>query len=360
MKRIATLILALCLILAACCARADLLTFWGIPEETARAARVLTPHAVDGTLTWAGRADENGALPHGWLAVVDEVCYDGVTAYVYYTIREVNGEKAIGTRDEDTGLILLTDEDEHYIANRGVGWNQDNLLVNGRKIDMPLTGMDSRGSTLPGLTNHYMEIDLLSAGFAPGEAKTLGLPIGDPWHVAGRELTDEELRACAETGQYPEEMGFIVVDLGEAQVERRAFTPQKTIGDTTVSTVETLVSPIRLYVSAKVAPDGEKAAAQHEKDKETFGSEDVPLDFSAGTVNDAWAFGAQLVDADGKAVKEMTGDGTGVRSAGADEVRFAFNLPVKDGKTSAPEGPLYLAMTDETGAADMSTAVQVY
>ncbi len=160
----AALLLALCLTLAACCAQADLLTFWKIPEETARAAHVLTPHAVDGTLTWPGRADENGALPHGWLAVLDEVYYDGVTAYVYYTIREVNGEKAIGTRDEETGCILLTDEDEHYIANRGVGGNQDSLLVNGRKIDMLLTGMDSRGSTLPGLTNHYMEIEAIYHG----------------------------------------------------------------------------------------------------------------------------------------------------------------------------------------------------
>lgn len=361
MKRMTTLVLTLCLILAACGAQADLLTFWGIPEGIDRAANVLAPHAVDGTLEWPKRAGENGVLPHGWLAVVDEVYYDGVTAYVYYTIREVNGERAFGTLDEETGCILLSDEDEHALQNRGVGWNRDALLVNGKRIDMPAADMDSRGSTLPGIANYYMKIDLLGAGFAPGEAKTLGLPIGDSFHVAGRELTREESEAYAETKQYPEEMGFIVVDLGEAQVGRRNFETAKTVGDTTVSAIETLVSPIRVYVRAKVAPNAEKAAAQHEQDKADFETGAVPFDFSAGTVNDEWAFGVKLVDADGKVCEAMTGAWTGVSSVGADEVRFEFNLPVDEsGRPGKWSGPLYLALEGESGAIDMSTAVQVY
>lgn len=369
MKKWICIALAVLLCATVCAAQADLLTEWGIPREIAEQTSVLLPHATDGDVRYVRelqREQSGGKEATGWIASVDEVYYDGVTAFVCYTIREIGADAPIGTLGAQSGVYELSEEDEHYVNNRGVGWNQDNLLVNGQKVDMPLTDETFYGSAEPGIVRHYMKIRLDQAGFAVGAAQTLGLPIGSPLHIDGRDLTDEETKTYAEAKKYPDEMGFITVDLNEPKTETKTFEVNRKLGDTTIGTVETTVTPLRVYVNVGLTADPAKVAEQHAKDKETTGWEDVPESFSAGTVNEKWIFGAALVDGEGKPMDDMCGMFTGVMAAGGDVAMFEYNLPVKTnaqgGAAGAGELPeaLYLAQMDESGKADMSTAIRVY
>lgn len=100
-----------------------------------------------------------------------------------------------------------------------------------------------------------------------------------------------------------------------------------------------------------------------EKDKAIPNWENVPKDFSAGTVNNEWAFAVTLVDADGNEMEDMCkGYATGVIGVGANVAMYEYNLQVNnENGHPTPELPeqLYLAVVADDGTIDMTTAVQV-
>ena len=123
------------------------------------------------------------------------------------------------------------------------------------------------------------------------------------------------------------------------------------------------MTPVRLYINVTLTPDEAAVAAQHEKDKAIPNWENVPKDFSAGTVNNEWAFAVTIVDADGNEMEDMCkGYATGVMGVGANVAMYEYNLQVNnENGHSTPELPeqLYLAVVADDGTIDMTTAVQV-
>ena len=379
MKKMICMILSLSMIFAACVAHADVLTEWGIPKEVAASVSVQQPVSWDGTINQVRELlqEENPqSKDSGWIASFDEVYYDGVSAYVLYTIREIGATESIGTPDAE-GKYWLDGEDEHYVNNRGVGWHEDCLIINGQKVDMPITDEAWYGSEEPGVVKHYMKIRLDQAKIALpkddpnaltlpipyGQVKTLGLPVGDDMPLNRNDIHFEEMEAYRAANQI-DDTGYLFANLNTPEIEVKSFDVNRKIGNSTIGSVETIVTPVRLYINVILTPDEAAVAAQHEKDKAIPNWENVPVDFSAGTVNDEWAFAVTLVDADGNELKDMCrGFATGVMGVGANVAMFEYNLQVSNENGYAmPEMPeqLYLAVVADDGTIDMTTAVQVF
>lgn len=379
MKKMICMILSLSMIFAACVAHADVLTDRGIPKEVAASVSVQQPVSWDGTINQVRELlqEENPqSKDSGWIASFDEVYYDGVSAYVLYTIREIGATESIGTPDAE-GKYWLDGEDEHYVNNRGVGWHEDCLIINGQKVDMPITDEAWYGSEEPGVVKHYMKIRLDQAKIALpkddpnaltlpipyGQVKTLGLPVGDDMPLNRNDIHFEEMEAYRAANQI-DDTGYLFANLNTPEIEVKSFDVNRKIGNSTIGSVETIVTPVRLYINVILTPDEAAVAAQHEKDKAIPNWENVPVDFSAGTVNDEWAFAVTLVDADGNELKDMCrGFATGVMGVGANVAMFEYNLQVSNENGYAmPEMPeqLYLAVVADDGTIDMTTAVQVF
>ena len=378
MKKMICMILSLSMLFAACVAHADVLTEWGIPKEVAASVSVQQPVSWDGTINQVRELlqEENPqSKDSGWIASFDEVYYDGVSAYVLYTIREIGATESIGTPDAE-GKYWLDGEDEHYVNNRGVGWHEDCLIINGQKVDMPITDEAWYGSEEPGVVKHYMKIRLDQAKIALpkddpnaltlqipyGQVKTLGLPVGDDMPLNRNDIHFEEMEAYKAANQI-DDVGYLFANLNTPEIEVKTFDVNRKIGNSTIGSVETIVTPVRLYINVTLTPDEAAVEAQHEKDKAIPNWENVPEDFSAGTVNDEWAFAVTLVDADGNELKDMCrGFATGVMGVGSNVAMFEYNLQVSNENGYAmPELPeqLYLAVVADDGTIDMTTAVQV-
>lgn len=378
MKKMICMILSLSMLFAACVAHADVLTEWGIPKEVAASVSVQQPVSWDGTINQVRELlqEENPqSKDSGWIASFDEVYYDGVSAYVLYTIREIGATESIGTPDAE-GKYWLDGEDEHYVNNRGVGWHEDCLIINDQKVDMPITDEAWYGSEEPGVVKHYMKIRLDQAKIALpkddpnaltlpipyGQVKTLGLPVGDDMPLNRNDIHFEEMEAYKAANQI-DDVGYLFANLNTPEIEVKTFDVNRKIGNSTIGSVETIVTPVRLYINVTLTPDEAAVEAQHEKDKAIPNWENVPEDFSAGTVNDEWAFAVTLVDADGNELKDMCrGFATGVMGVGSNVAMFEYNLQVSNENGYAmPELPeqLYLAVVADDGTIDMTTAVQV-
>ena len=378
MKKMICMILSLSMLFAACVAHADVLTEWGIPKEVAASVSVQQPVSWDGTINQVRELlqEENPqSKDSGWIASFDEVYYDGVSAYVLYTIREIGATESIGTPDAE-GKYWLDGEDEHYVNNRGVGWHEDCLIINGQKVDMPITDEAWYGSEEPGVVKHYMKIRLdqtkialpkddpnaLTLPIPYGQVKTLGLPVGDDMPLNRNDIHFEEMEAYKAANQI-DDVGYLFANLNTPEIEVKTFEVNRKIGNSTIGSVETIVTPVRLYINVTLTPDEAAVEAQHEKDKAIPNWENVPEDFSAGTVNDEWAFAVTLVDADGNELKDMCrGFATGVMGVGSNVAMFEYNLQVSNENGYAmPELPeqLYLAVVADDGTIDMTTAVQV-
>lgn len=263
MKRFVCTAMSLFLICAAIGAQADLLTEWGIPKEVAQRVQVEQPDSWDGNIEKVRelkKEEDPGATDTGWIANIDEVYYDGVSVYVLYTVRQIGATESFGTPDE-TGRYWLDSEDEHYAENRSVGWHEDCLMINGKKADMPTTDEAVYGSAEPGVLKHYMKIRLdqvrltdaeegtETAAAGEAEGMILGLPIGDEMHLNGRALTYMENRQFADAKAYPAQMGYVFAELNVPEVETKTFEVNRKIGKSEVGTVETILTPVRLYVN---------------------------------------------------------------------------------------------------------------
>ena len=108
MKKMICMILSLSMLFAACVAHADVLTEWGIPKEVAASVSVQQPVSWDGTINQVRELlqEENPqSKDSGWIASFDEVYYDGVSAYVLYTIREIGATESIGNSRNSFFLV---------------------------------------------------------------------------------------------------------------------------------------------------------------------------------------------------------------------------------------------------------------
>ena len=331
MKRKICALLTSLLLLVTCMAQADVLTEWGIPQAISTAADLIQADAVSATV---------GDV----IVSIDEVAYDGVTAHVCYTLKDTKATESFGTLDG--GHYLLDGTETDAFAAKKVGWWQDRIQVNGQEYSMPLAGGQSFGSDEPGVVRHYLSIRLDQAGIAYGEAETLGLPITD------KDGTDG---------------GYLTVKLSAAAKDKLTLEQQDVsvaLGDTAATAVETVFTPIKVYVMVKLAPDAAAVAEQQ-------GVEQVEIDqqasktpelaglkvdqmWAAVSINSEWASSTVVADADGKAVEAMMHGFSGPAAIGADMAMFEFTAMDK-----YPD-EMYLAAVGDDGNPDMSKAVRIH
>lgn len=331
MKRKICALLTSLLLLATCMAQADVLTEWGIPQALSTASGLV-------------RIAEVSATVGDVIVSIDEVAYDGVTAYVCYMLKDTKATEPFGTLDGDHYLLDGTETD--VFAAKKVGWWQDRIQVNGQEYSMPLAGGQSFGSDEPGVVRHYLSIRLDQAGIAYGEAETLGLPITD--------------KDCTDGGYLTVQLSAVAKD--KLTIERQDVSAA--LGDTAATAVETVFTPIKMYVTVKLAPVAaavteQQGVEQAEIDQQASKTPEltglkVDQQWAAVSINSKWASSAVVADADGKVVKAMMQGFSGPAAIGADMAMFEFTAMDKY------PGELYLAAVGDDGNPDMSKAVRIH
>lgn len=332
MKKTICFLLTSLLLLCAYAAQADVLTEWGIPQDVAAASGLI-------------QTDVAGVTVGDAVVTIKEAAYDGVTAYILYTLKDTKTNEQLGTLDSSSGRYLMNVDLYTYFADKKIGWWHDGIKVNGKEYAMPLTGGQYYGSAEPGLQEYYLNIRLDQAGIGYGEAETLGLPISNPDGEDG---------------------GYLTVKLDASIKDKLTVARQDinvSLGDTVATQVETVFSPIKVYVNVKLSPDAaavkeQLGVEQNEVDKEADERDDfdgftVDEAFAAVSVNSRWADHVVVADKDGKPIEGMMQGFSGSAATGADMVMFEFAAP------DAYPDEMYLAATDENGVPDMTMAIRI-
>lgn len=310
MKRLFGLILASLMLLCACTAQADVLTEWNMTQ---------------GGTSDLIHKDVASTTVRDAVVTVEEVAYDGVTAFVFYTLKDTKTTELLGTLDSETGRYLINGDDYAYFADKSIGWFKDSILVNGKEYDMPLTDGLCFGSEEPGLQEYYMTIRLDQAGIGYGEAETLGLPISDRNGADGGWLTFD-----LDTSIKDE----IVVERQDCNV---------VLGNTSATHVETVFGPVKVYVTVMLSPD---AAAVTELGGDSQSS--------AVSVNCLWADKAIITDKNGEIMEDMMRGFSGPASISTDKAMFEYSA------ISEYPDELYLTIVNADGTPDMANAVRIH
>ena len=96
MKRLFGLILASLMLLCACTVQADVLTEWNMTQGST--SDLIHKDVASTTVSDA-------------VVTVEEVAYDGVTAFVFYTLKDTKTTELLGTLDSETGRYLINGDD---------------------------------------------------------------------------------------------------------------------------------------------------------------------------------------------------------------------------------------------------------
>lgn len=329
-KRLAGAALALMLCVSAGAVHADetnVLSAYGLPETQCAASDLVREVNV---------TEQIGDVT----VSIDQTAYDGVSAYVRYSLKDAAATAPLAELDEETGLYLLTMDTCDYFLSKNAGWFSDSIWVNGEEYAMPSGESIELGTDQNGEIVVCLWIHLDEAGIEPTEGMTLGLPIGNP---------------------QAENKGILTVPLDGSVASRMQevrFTDRVELDEICLTGVKTTVTPLKLYVSVAVEAQAEALQAQREKEQAAFDAQNIPME-----VDDAWA-GATLcsnwagyvlpVTADGSVIEGMLDGVYGMYSAGATEARFEYLV-----YEGMPE-EVYLAVCDEHGkAVDMQKAVRV-
>lgn len=302
------------------------LTAWGIPQDSADSSAILHE---DGT------SEQTGDVT----VTIEQTAYDGVTAYVFYTLKDASATAPLGELDADSGLYLLTDDAYGYFEKKNVGWFRDSIYVNGKEYSMPLAGGQEYGSTENGEMRCFLSIQLDSAGIEPTDSMTLGLPIGNP---------------------QGENKGILTATLDSSvktQMEEKIFPQSVALGDITAGDVKTIITPVKLYITVPLTADSDAMIIQREKEQHEFDDAGIDMiindDWAAVSLNSNWTSRVSPVNAEGEIIKSMMNGFTGAYGTGAQEAMFEFLLPPDDQE-------VYLAECGEDGKAiDMQKAVRI-
>ena len=332
MKRMICVFLASLMLLCACVAQADVLTEWGIPQNIADASGL-----VQKDVTFATVGDA--------IVTIKEAAYDGVSVYVFYTLKDTKTDKLLGELDSGSGRYLITRDTCNYFKDKKVGWWKDGITVNGVEYTMPLAGDQYYGSSEPGVQEHYLTIRLDQAGITYGEAKALGLPL------ANKDGKDS---------------GILTVPLNPVNdklvIEQRDMNLD--LGDTAATHVEAVFTPIKVYVKVKLMPDSTavakilgiepgKTGNQAKKSPEPNGL-GPDQQGAAVAVNNSWANDVIIVDKHGKAIEAMMQGFSGKAGTSDDMAMFEFTA------MAAYPSEMYLVAVKAAGTPDMAKAVRIH
>ena len=98
------------------------------------------------------------------------------------------------------------------------------------------------------------------------------------------------------------------------------------VGESVISNVHVIYSPVRLYLCVTMEVKPEALAAQAERDRRTAaGMFEVDENWSAAEINARWARRAVLTDGEGNPLDAAMAGARGVTDVGAREVFFEYN-----------------------------------
>ena len=297
---------------------------------------------------------------------VREAGYDGRTLLVEYSYRMLDVDKVYGITaaeefgenlpdgmEPDTILEQLSDEAFDTLAAHNVGWNFDQLWINGQGVDMPTnSGGVYSGSKVPGeiIYTEYWRLDNESVFLHDG-VNQITLPIGASVDVeTRRSLADPETKMY----RMPES-GIITFDYEvkdiASQITSLSPNEEKALPDVTAKVKDATFTPLMTYITLdlKVNPDSLAAFIEANGEGPKNEEGEVMWPYGGMDVFQDWACSLELVDGQGKLV--FPGH-AGQNGYGNEWAEFLYpyleNIPAE----------LYLAPIED-GVADMSQAVLV-
>ncbi|MBQ9306619.1 MAG: hypothetical protein IJ229_01740 [Clostridia bacterium] len=296
---------------------------------------------------------------------VREAGYDGRTLLVQYSYRMLDETEAYGIRagdvfgDElpegmtaDTIVEGISDAALEALDKHSVGWNYDQLWIDGKGIDMPgNSGGVYQGSTVPGeiIYTEYWRID--NANVSMSGPTKITLPIGG-------YVSAEEKKALfdRESGMYRlTDKGTLtfVYDAKDVLSQVKVITDgeEKVLPEVTAKVKEAAFTPLMTYITLelKVNPDAMKAFIEEMGEGYKDDEENLMWSYGGMDVFEAWVCSLELVD--GKGTLVFPGH-AGQNGYGNEWAEFLY--PYME---SVPD-ELYLAPMED-GKADMTKAVAV-
>lgn len=283
--------------------------------------------------------------------IVREAAYDGMALYIVYSIRDLTATAPFGEVDED-GVNYLRQEDYEQIADLGVGWWNDNLWIDGKRVGMPNM---SGGADLPGEQNgeilYYMMYRLDQENiFLDGTNVEIALPIGERQPPESLVITEEPFDIAKP------DKGMVTFHLDcSSRAQVRAEPPKILMEGPRWSArvSQVIYSPIQMYVTLDWEIKPEVLEAYIEENGDGYYEGDVMLwPYDALEVCGGEIMSLQLVDREGNPVFETMEGFYGCGGAGATQAWFTFPYTEK-----YPEA-MFLA-PEVDGAPDMTQAIQV-
>ena len=296
---------------------------------------------------------------------VREVGYDGRTLLVEYSYRMLDVNETYGlTAKEIFGdnlpegmspgtIVGLSDEALAALNAHNVGWNFDQLWINGQGVDMMSnSGAVCTGSNVSGeiIYTEYWRLDNENVFLKEGKNE-ITLPIGASMDAeTRRSLFDRE------SGMYRMPENGVVTftyyyDNAAAGTQTFALNEEKVLPDVTVKVADATFTPLMTYITLdlKVNPDSLAAfiAANGEGPKNDAG--EVMWPYGGMDVFGEWVESLELVD--GKGNRVFPGH-YGQSSISNERAEFLY--PYLD---NIPD-VLYLAPINDN-VADMSQAILV-
>ena len=297
---------------------------------------------------------------------VREAGYDGRTLLVQYSYRMLDVDTPYGvTAGEMFGDRLpegmaadaivegLSGDAIDALAAHKVGWNFDQLWINGQGVDMPNnSGSVYQGSDVPGeiICTEYWRLDNEGVFLHDG-INQITLPIGESVDAeTRRSLADQETRMYRMPESGVVTFNYEVKDIA-SQVKSFAPNEEKVLPNVTVRVTDATFTPLMTYITLdlKVNPDSLAAfiRANGEGPKNEKG--EVMWPYGGIDVFQDWVCSLELVDGQGKLV--FPGH-AGQNGYGNEWAEFLYpcleNIPAE----------LYLAPIED-GVADMTQAVRI-
>ena len=297
---------------------------------------------------------------------VREAGYDGRTLLVEYSYRMLDVDKVYGVTaaeefgenlpdgmEPDTILEQLSDEAFDALAAHHVGWNFDQLWINGQGVDMPNnSGAVYSGSKVPGeiIYTEYWRLDNEGVFLHDG-VNQITLPIGASVNAETRKsLVDQETKMYRMPESGVVTFNYEVKDIS-SQVKSFSLNEEKVLPDVTAKVTDATFTPLMTYITLdlKVNPDSLAAfiTANGEGPKNDDG--EVMWPYGGMDVFGEWVGSLELVDVKGQQVFPGHYGQNGIGNEWAE-----FLYPHLD---NIPD-ELFLAPI-ENGQADMSQGVRV-
>ena len=301
---------------------------------------------------------------------VREAGYDGRTLLVQYSYRMLDDDKTYGITakeafgdnpseelpvgiNEETIVESLTDEALSALAAHNVGWNFDQLWINGQGVNMPNnSGNVYSGSKVPGeiIYTEYWRLD--NEGIFLKEGKNeITLPIGAAVDAESRHsLWDAETRMYRMPENGIITFVYEVKDL-DSVVKSYMLKEEKVLPDVTAKVTDLTFSPLMTYITLDLKVNPDSLAAFIETNGEGMRNEKGEMMWAYGGMDvfREWLSSLELVDSQGQQI--FPGQ-YGLN--GYDNEMAEFLYPYLE---SVPD-ELYLAPIED-GVADMSRAVRV-